>query len=204
MNTPDAPATALLHETLSQSFRERLLPRDRVDWLLAIPLTVWIATLFCGIPAVIAYACFRWGGFSQINAYFLSVIVGLGVLLDVCLLVGLPAVRTVTLDRDGLLLRRYSGWHKRVPWDRLRRVTEAPRAEVFRRVWLWPGVPPRGSVLCGTSLHQFQIEWEGGEYYFCPTDPVDFMWEIRQRRPKLLEGTACGVKTTATSTASPR
>ena len=59
------------------------------------------------------------GRISQINAYFLSVIVGLGVLLDVCLLVGLPAVRTVTLDRDGLLLRRYSGWHKRVPWDRL-------------------------------------------------------------------------------------
>lgn len=61
VNTHTAQPAALLHRTLSETFRERLLPRDRIDWLLAIPLTAWIVTMFCGIPTAIAYLCFRWG-----------------------------------------------------------------------------------------------------------------------------------------------
>ena len=139
-------------------------------------------------PRAVAYAGLRWYGISSDWAAFLSPFVGLAALIDVCLLVCLPAFRSVTIDRDGLLFRRYLGPMKRVPWESLVRVREASRAEVFFRVWLWPGLPPRGSVLCGSTKHQFRIEWDGGRYYFAPADVEGFLGAVRSRRPDVVAG----------------
>ncbi|MGC1272931.1 MAG: hypothetical protein WBC44_04435 [Planctomycetaceae bacterium] len=156
-----APLDSFPAETLSETFRERKLPRDLLDVLLQIPM-IFVGMVYQVVGSVLSFACLRLLGFSMEAAVLLALVIGLAFLIDVALLLSLPACRSVTLDRDGLRFRRYFGPEKRVAWSDLVRVTEVSRWEVFFRVWIWPGFPPRGSYWCGSTLRQFRIEWHAG------------------------------------------
>lgn len=191
--SPGAPAG--WNESPAETFRERMMLRDAIDGLLAVPLAIWMLMLFQVVPTVIAYLILSWmrSGMAGMRTGVegpLSVLIGVAVLIDVCLLLCLPAFRCVTIDGDGLLFRRYAGPSKRVPAESLVSVTAASRSEVFRRVWLWPGIPLRGSLMCGSARDQFHIRWQGGEYYFSPRDLPGFVEALRRRRPELVSGTA--------------
>ena len=99
--------------------------------------------------------------------------VGTVLFIGVFFVVGLHVQRAV-VSRRGIELVRDAGAPTLIRWRDLRRVAEATRWEVFRRVWLWPGLPPRGSIMGMSALHHFRIEWQGGCYYFAPADPAAF------------------------------
>ncbi|HEX6987314.1 MAG TPA: hypothetical protein VF170_18195 [Planctomycetaceae bacterium] len=190
---PAGPPASPWPEVLSETFPERIAPRDPIDFLLGVFLVwPWVGTAFFALPALLAYGGLRSAGLRDHDAALAGLLAGLAVLIDVALLVHLPAFRSVTLDRDGLLFRRYAGPAKRVSWASLVRVAEASRAEVFLRVWLWPGFPPRGSLLCGSTKLQFRIDWDGGLYYFAPKDVEGFLDALRRRRPDVIAGVRRG------------
>lgn len=177
---------------LSDTFRERKAPRDLLDILLFVPMTAAVGPAFFGVPAAAIYGGLRLSGWRDDTAVPAAVLAGLAALIDLALLVSLPAYKAVTLDREGLLFRRYVGPAKRVPWESLRGVRAASRGEVFRRIWLWPGFPPRGSLWCGSTKGQFLVEWAGGRYYFAPKDVAGFLDSVRLRRPDLVAGVRHG------------
>jgi hypothetical protein len=52
------------------------------------------------------------------------------------------------------------------------------RWDVFRQVWLWPGLPPRGSVVGMSARHFFRITCRDTCWYFCPQDVNAFIEAI--------------------------
>lgn len=170
----------------SDTFPERKAPRDLTDLLLFLPMTAVVGPAFFGVPAGLIYLCLRLSGWRNDPAVPLAILGGLAALIDAALIFSLPAFKNVTADADGLLFRRYVGPAKRVPWQSLVRIREASRGEVFRRVWLWPGFPPRGSLWCGSTKGQFFVEWTGGRYYFAPKDVPGFLDAVRLRRPDIV------------------
>ena len=153
------------------TFPVRLMPRDIVDVMLAGLLVPLVIAMFWVLPV----ATVAW--LTSLGLGALSVVAGLVVgtvlFIGVFFVVGLDAQRAV-VSRRGIELVRDAGAPTLIRWRDLRRVAEATRWEVFRRVWLWPGLPPRGSIMGMSTLHHFRIEWQGGCYYFAPADPAAF------------------------------
>jgi hypothetical protein len=154
------------------TFPVRLMPRDIVDVMLAGLLVPVVIAIFW-VPPVATVAWLT----SLTGLGTLSVVAGLVVgtvfFIGVFFVVGLDAQRAV-VSRRGIELVRDAGAPTLIRWRDLRRVAEATRWEVFRRVWLWPGLPPRGSIMGMSALHHFRIEWQGSCYYFAPADPAAF------------------------------
>jgi hypothetical protein len=171
-----------------ETFRERRWPRDSADalfFLLAGPFVMGFALLLFALPGFAAFGCLRTAGWDAESAGIGGYLAGLAALLDVSLLLYAPAFRRAAVDRDGLLFTRHLGPQKRVAWSDLVRVSVASRAEVFLLVWLFPGVPPKGSAGCGT-VRQLLLEWRGGRYYFAPRDLDGFVEAVRRHRPDLV------------------
>jgi hypothetical protein len=175
-------------ECLTQTFPERRLWRDRTDLLLFLlcgPAIIAIVLAILGTATFLAFGCLRLAGWNAEEAAFAAVWIGLAALIDFALLIHLPAFREVTAAPEGLLFRRYVGPPKRVSWADLVRVSVPPRLEVCLRFWLWPGLPLRGSLLCGSG-RQFLLEWRGGRYYFGPQDMDGFVEAVRRWKPDLV------------------
>jgi uncharacterized protein (TIGR03067 family) len=148
-------------------------PRDGVDWGLAALLAPLVIGLYWVLPALMLYGAMAGLGLGQWAAP-VSVLIGFILFVLLLVVAGLRAAERAIVNRRGIELVRYAGASIIVPWGKIRRIQEATRWEVCRRVWLWPGIPLRGSIMCSSALYQFRIEWEGGCYYFAPADEVAF------------------------------
>jgi serine/threonine-protein kinase len=154
-------------------FPTRLMPRDGVDLCLAAIWAPLVIGLYWVVPAVLLYGALTGLGLAQWAAP-VSALCGFMVFLLLLLVLGLRAAERAIVSRGGIELVRYAGSPTFVPWGKIRRIQEATRWEVFRRVWLWPGIPLRGSLMCSSALYQFRIEWDDTCYYFAPQDHVAF------------------------------
>jgi hypothetical protein len=166
----------------------RVNPRDPADILLNIALAPWILCLglLVGGPAYAAV-------YSVSSSFELSFIAGYSAFLGLFCLFFLPSFRSLALDAEGLHFRRWLGRTRFVPWASLREVEEVARGEVLRRVWLWPGIPPRGSIACMSARQQYRITWDGGLYYYAPRDTEQFQAEFdRYLRPGVVRALGGG------------
>ena len=153
------------------TFPVRLMPRDIVDVMLAGLLVPLVIAMFW-VPPVATIWLTSLAGLGALGVVA-GLVVGTMCFIGVLFVGGLDVQRAV-VSRRGIELVRDAGAPTLIRWRDLRRVAEATRWEVFRRVWLWPGLPPRGSIMGMSTLHHFRIEWQGGCYYFAPADPAAF------------------------------
>jgi serine/threonine protein kinase len=163
------------------TFAVQLMPRDIVDVLLVLPFWL-LPALVCGGLAALADL----GEWSVLAVVF-GVYGGPLFMVGVYFFLGLRAAQRAIVSRRGIELVRDAGPATLIPWSRLRRMVEATRWEIFRRVWLWPGIPPRGSTMEASALHHFRIEWNGGVYYFAPADPVGFRQAVARYRAQAIQ-----------------
>jgi serine/threonine protein kinase len=166
------------------AFAVQLMPRDIVDVLLVvISWLLWLLpALLCGGLAALA----DFGEWSAL-AVLLGVFGWSLLLIGVFFFLGLRAAQRAIVSRRGIELVRDAGPATLIPWSRLRRMVEATRWEVFRRVWLWPGFPPRCSMMGTSALHHFRIEWDGGFYYFAPADPAAFRRAVARHQAHAIQ-----------------
>jgi hypothetical protein len=153
-------------------FELRMFPRDVWDIVSGLALIPWVLGVFFALPILAVYLL---GG-----AVLLAFLIGGAVLMGVACAIIAPGVQRIWIDADGLTLGRYAGPMKVVRWSELRSVRRASRMEVYRRVHLWPGIPPRGSAAAGSTRDQYLLVWTGGSYYFAPNDPQAFETAITQ------------------------
>ncbi len=170
---------------LSETFRERDRAPDLIDLVQGLAMTAIGLSLFFAVTVTGFYALEALG-FRDHIALLWSSLGALALIIDVILVLGYSAYQSVRLDRDGLVFQRRFGPSKRIPWDDLIKVAAAPRWEVFRRAWLWPGFPRRSSIFCGTTREVLHIVWHGGEYYFRPGDAEGFLALVRVHRPDVI------------------
>ena len=153
-------------------FASRFNPRDARDLLRTIPLTVLLVVELVVLPTLLL------GWLLDDLERGLGIVAGI-VLVGFCVL-SLSTVRHVTVSDEGIVFQRYLGAPRLISWERISRIAEASRSEVFFRVWIWPGIPPRGSILCMSIRHQFRINWDDGCYYFPPDDVQGFVRAVGQ------------------------
>jgi hypothetical protein len=114
-------------------FPGRLMPRDVADLLLAAMLIPPVIGLYGVVPALLLYWALAWLGLGQLAA-LVSVLGGLASFVAVLLVAALRAADRAIVSRRGIELVRYAGSSTFVPWAKIRRIQEATRWEVFRRV----------------------------------------------------------------------
>ena len=129
----------------------RFLPRNGPDLALSVLLAISVGALFFAVPALLAYLVS--------HDIAVSAVIAACFFLVLFLLVAMPAFRSVSIDSTGLTFRRYVGPSIHVPWNAITEFRSIPAGEVFPRVWLRVGFPPRGSILSLSSLDHFYIEW---------------------------------------------
>jgi tRNA A-37 threonylcarbamoyl transferase component Bud32 len=182
---PVPPAEDTHGAEAEATFPVRLMPRDIVDVSLLVLLTPFVIALFLVLPfLLISWLAARTG----LGAWsgLVGVLGGLAFLYAVFFFLGLRAAQRAIVSRRGIELVRDAGAPITIPWSSLRGIEEATRWEVFRRVWLWPGFTPRGSIMGMSALHHFRIEWEGSCYYFAPADPDAFRKAIAHYQAQAL------------------
>jgi hypothetical protein len=155
------------------TFPEQLKARDIVDVSLALVLTPVVAGLFWVLPGLLLGWLASWAGLGWWSLA-VGILGGTAVFFGLYHLLRLGAAQRALVSRRGIELVRDALRPTFIPWNRLKSIEEATRWEVVRRVWVWPGLPPRGSIRSTSALHQFRIEYDGGCYYFAPADPEGF------------------------------
>lgn len=155
-------------ETLT--IKARILPRRISDALVAGVIGLAQALVLFVVPAFVV------GVLTQ------SLGIGWFTFLVIYALWLLFTVRHLRCDEDALEFVRILGTPKRIPWEYLESVEEAPQAELVLRGWLWPPFPAREMTLSLTSLGHYRIRWRGGETYFPPKDVQQLLDAIQKGR----------------------
>ena len=163
-------------------FPVQLKARDLVDVSLALLLVPLIVGLFWILPGVLIGWLGMQAGLGTRSMVGVGIGGGTAVFFGLFFLLRLGAAQRAVVSRTGIHLIPDVGAPRVIPWDRLRRIEEVTRSEVVRKVWIWPGLPPRGSIMGMSALHQFRIEWDDGCYYFAPAEPEAFVKAVQEYR----------------------
>jgi hypothetical protein len=183
----EPPRTPQTGREKEAAFPVQLMPRDIVDLALILLLAPIVIGLFLVLPSLLFACLAAWTGLGDWSV-LIGILGGLAVFFGLFFLLGLRAAQRAIVSQRGIELVRDAGLPTFIPWSRLQRIEEATRWEVFRRVWLWPGLPPRGSIMGLSALHHFRIEWDKGCYYFAPADPIAFRQAVIDYRAQAVEG----------------
>jgi uncharacterized protein (TIGR03067 family) len=173
---------AAADDLVGRLFAARVMPRDGADLALALLLTPIVIGLYWIGPSLVLYLALTWLGLGRL-AEVLSGFGGFAFFVGVLLVAAWFASNAAIVSGRGIELIRYAGSSTFVPWGKIRRIQEATRWEVFRRVWIWPGIPLRGSIMCSSARYQFRIEWDDTCYYFGPQDHAAFRKAVAHFQP---------------------
>jgi hypothetical protein len=139
--------------------KPRIMPRDFIDCLLSLSVSLLLVSILFGIPALAAYAITH----SRVAA-----------VVTFCLVYALFscfAVTRLTLSAAGIQFHRLFGSPRFLPWSRIVSISFAPRGELVLRGWLWPPFPAREMTASLTAREHLRITWQDGYCYFPPAEP---------------------------------
>ena len=180
-----APPAARIGHAKGQIFKIQVMPRNAKDWLLGLAIVPLILGVFGFLPGWLAHVLTLSLGMKADVAFGLSVMSGIVVLFGIAALLGTGSVESVRVSHDGLTIHRYIGPSKFLPWSIVRGIEPMLPGEVFREVWMWPGFPPRGSIVCMSADGFHRINCEGDCWYFNPRNARKFFDAIeRYQRPE--------------------
>jgi len=183
--TTPTPISRLVRRP-GQTFPIRTLPRDGIDLSIGLTLTPIILGLFWILPGILAGFFASLFGLSGNTNVMFSFLFGSTVLYGLFLVLGSGSVQRLRVDYDGLTIDRYVGPSRSLPWSTIKRIEPMSRSEVIRQVWLWPGLPPRGSIVCMSSQGFYRINCQGDCWYFNPQQADQFLAAIeRYQHPEL-------------------
>ncbi|SHG73214.1 hypothetical protein [Massilia sp. CF038] len=153
-----------------QVFKPRVAPRNLADLLVTAGVGLVQVLVLIGLPGALAYAV------SGNPFIALLCMTGANVVF------ALFSVSKVVCRADGLHFSRVLGTPKRIAWDAIVGVAEAPRRELLVRGWLWPIFPPRELTTSLTSIGHVRIDYGSRSVYFPPCDSAAFLAAIAAHR----------------------
>jgi Protein kinase domain len=156
-------------------FRIQTIARNAKDIWLALALAPVVVGLYGFLPGWLASVLFKAATGSASTAVSVGWICGISVFIALFLLLGSGSVSSVRVSHDGLMIHRYIGPSRFLPWSRVRGIEPMTVGEVFRHIWIWPGIPPRGSVISMSAQGFYRISCDGDCWYFNPRDAQEFL-----------------------------
>ena len=159
-------------------FPIRYLPRDLTDILLSPIVTIWVGVVFYLLPCFVIYLLCTITNLRNDQSTIMSALGGSFVMLGCFSILATGSVQSVRVDRDGLTFNRYLGPSKFLPWSSIRRIEPLSRWEVIRHVWMWPGLPPRGSIMCCSARDWYRFDGQNDCWYFSPRHVEAFLAAI--------------------------
>ena len=163
----------------SQVFPIRFWWRDLTDAVLTVVGTLWLVGVFWLLPAFVIRSL-AVAALSSSQSSYLANMGGAFVFFGVMAVFTAGSIQSVRVDAEGLTINRFVGPSKFLPWATIRRIEPLSRWEVFRHIFLWPGLPPRGSIMCGTTRHVYRIDCQNDCWYFSPRHLPPFLAVIGQ------------------------
>lgn len=174
-----------------RKFPIQMMARDAADILhmvAFVPVVIFIVFI---VPTFLTFLIAQGAGEGHTRSIAIGAMVGLAVLLGLALILSMGSVQSVAVDSRGITVQRFVGPGKFLAWDDISRIRLMGRWEVVRHVWIWPGIPPRGSIMGVSSKNYFSLDARDGCWYVCPADPAGFVAELeeveRQTGRRLLE-----------------
>ncbi len=152
-----------------ENFATRMMPRDLTDILVPLVLTPIMIGLLVILPAFVVSVLFH------TTSIELPLVVSVLIFLGLMTLLGLGSVQSVTVDGSGLTMHRNLGPSHFLSWSCIVQIQAMSRPEAIRQVMVWPGFPPRGSILGMSSLHFYRISCQDDCWHFAPRDPEQFL-----------------------------
>jgi hypothetical protein len=154
-------------------FKPREMPRDLIDVALGLIVTPYILGVIFGVPWLLAWIVLRDAGLAFAVGAGTGVVLGL-VVFPLCTVWG------AAVGPQGIRFRRWLGSPRRISWDRVQSIEEAPRGELF----FYGTFTPWKELSVALSWRQhYRIEYDNGRfYYFPPDDPYAFCEAVRQYR----------------------
>jgi len=159
----------------SVTLNSRIMPRDGIDWMLMLISTPLIVGLYILLPGVVSYFAMEAMGEQEHRAVQMSVVLALSMFFLAFAVFGLGSIHSATLGQRGISFHRYGGRSTLVPWSDITSIREVPRSDVLWRVAVWPGIPPRGSIMGMSAKHYYRVDGYHGCWYFCPCDVEQFL-----------------------------
>lgn len=161
-----------------QVFPVRIMPRDIVDILLSPIVTLWVVGVFYLLPSFIIYLLCTITNMRPDQSTAMSAVGGAMVMLGFFAILATGSLQSTRIDGDGLTFNRYLGPSKFLPWSTIRRIEPLSRWEVIRHVWMWPGLPPRGSIMCCSTRDWYRIDGQNDCWYVSPRHILPFLAAI--------------------------
>lgn len=158
---------------MEQVIKPRFAPRDTIDVLIAIPVSIY-CLIILGAPGIfIGFLTHSfWTGYIAIVvAYFFPLLFW---------------VRSISINDEGITFHRVLGKPKLLNWQEVESIVEVSRKELVFKGWLWP-LPPRELTSCLSAKNHFRINWDGGFTYFPPKD-IPLFKELTVRYLSLSHG----------------
>lgn len=165
-----------------QTFPSQTYPRDTADILLVFVTAPLILGVFALLPGGVAMLLGMALGLALWQSVALAGLFGGGVFIVGCIILGTGSVRSIVVDHEGLTVNRFIGPSKFLPWSSVRRIAPISRGQALTQVWLWPGLPPRGSIICMAVSGYQRIDCEGDCWYFCPRNVERFYGAVEYFR----------------------
>lgn len=161
-------------------FPIRVHVRDFKDVVAALIAAPFIFGFFWLTPTVLIFLALLALGFSGESQFFGSILGGALVFLGTFAVLSSGSVESVRVSHDGLTINRHVGPSVFLPWSIIRRIEPMSRGEVVRQVFIWPGLPPRGSIVCMAAGGFYRINCSGDCWYFNPRDAEAFLAAIER------------------------
>ncbi len=178
------PNSSVANDTIGQAgervteFGFQISPRDSTDILFGSAMVVFGFFAYWLCPSFLVFAVTSLFTFSIPKALVSGILIGTGVCFTIFIAFLLGSVRGTSVNQNGLTIHRYLGSGSFLGWQKIDRVQALTRWEAFQQVWLWPGLPPRGSVVGASTCDYFRIDVQEKCWYFCPAEPCKWTGAI--------------------------
>ncbi len=182
-----APSVPTAFADRGTLFRLRVQWRDVTDLLLNAAATLWVVGVFYALPFLLIYLASSIAGLNSHQSSTMGALGGAFVFVVGFVTLALGSVQSMRVDASGLTLNRYIGPSRFVPWSAVRRIEPISRWEAIRQVWLWPGFPPHGSMMTGTTRDWYRIDCQDYCWYFSPKEVQPFLDAIHRSQQSASE-----------------
>jgi predicted Ser/Thr protein kinase len=175
-----APSGPFIQEA-GESFPMRYLPRDFMDGALGSAVSVIVACLFWFLPTAGIYLLCSTAGVAIDRSIWVALAAGVVLFLTLAFILASGSVNSISVQRAGLTIHRTIGPSRFLPWSSILQIQAMSRGDAARMI-IWPGFPPRGSILGMTTKDFYRIACVDDCWHFGPRDPEKFLEAVRRLR----------------------